>query len=69
MIDLSMLVTVAVPTGAGLIAWGTLKQRVEGVEKDVDEKASKEVVDAHFDAVIERLERMERKLDRNTGEG
>ena len=53
--------------GGGLIAWGQLRSRVDGVEKAVDTKAGKDVVDAHFDAVVQRLERIENKLDNARG--
>lgn len=46
--------------GAGLVAWGTLKTRVDTVQKDVDTKASKESVDG----VKDRLDSMDKKLDR-----
>ena len=53
--------------GGGLIAWGQLRSRVDGVEKAVDTKAGRDVVDAHFDAVVQRLERIENKLDNARG--
>lgn len=57
---------VAVPTIAGAIAWGRMNQRVDAHTIELALKAPREVVEVQFDAVIERLERIERKLDRNT---
>lgn len=65
--DLSTLTAIAVPAIGGILAYGKLQQRVNAVEKDIEKKAEKEVVDVHFNAVVERLERIERKLDRQTG--
>lgn len=49
----------ALVAGAGLIAWGELRTKVNQLREDVDEKASREIV-ASIDA---RLERIETKLD------
>ena len=59
----------AVVAGAGLVAWGEMRSRVNGLRRDVEDKAEKEVVEVKFEAIIERLERMETKLDRNSRGG
>lgn len=46
--------------GSGLVAWGDLRARLAGVRRDVDTKASKEVVDR----VEARLAHIDEKLDR-----
>jgi len=61
MTDLTLIALSVGPlAGAGLVAWGNLRERVNGLRRDVDEKASKEAL-ASIDA---RLERIEGKLDR-----
>lgn len=47
-------------SGAGLVAWGRVSKQIEAVEKDLDTKASKEVVER----VETRLTAMDLKLDR-----
>lgn len=73
MLDLATMVAIGVPTGGGLVAWGVLKQKVERQAEDIGkldrEKASNDVVNAHFTNIVERLDRMEKKLDRNTSNG
>ena len=51
---------VAVVVGTGLIAHGRQSAKIEGVRKDVDEKASKESVSL----VRADLKRIDEKLDR-----
>lgn len=63
---LEVLGVVALPTLGGAVAWGRLNQRVAQHDKDIEDKAGKDVVDAKFDAVIDRLDRIEAKLDRNS---
>ena len=46
--------------GSGLVAWGEARARLSRVVRDVDTKASKEVVEQ----IDKRLERIETKLDR-----
>lgn len=68
-----VMIALGTVAGGGLVAWGTLRNRVDTLDKKADAlvatKAEKEVVDAHFDAVIQRLTRIESKLDRNTNGG
>jgi hypothetical protein len=54
------LLPVALVAGAGLVAWGELRAKVNGLRSDVDDKASKEIVVS----IDERLDRIEMKLDR-----
>lgn len=63
---MEVLMAVAVPTLAGAAGYGRLSRSVSQHDKDLEGKASKEVVDTKFDAVIERLDRIEGKLDRNS---
>lgn len=46
--------------GAGLIAWGELRQKVTRLRDDVDKK----VDNATFQQVDTRMERIERQVDR-----
>lgn len=55
------VLAMAVPlAGTGLIAWGRLNARQDNLEKTVETKASKEIVER----VEQRLETMDTKLDR-----
>ena len=57
-------VLVVVPLGgAGLVAWGRLHADLKNTRKDVDAKASKELVSAQYSEIIHRLERIERNLN------
>lgn len=47
--------------GAGLVAWGDLRARVSGLRKDVDAKASQELVSHQYDEIIARLDRIEKQ--------
>ena len=67
MVDIPILIAIAIPTGGGLIAWGALKQEQKDLRADVDTKAPREVVDAQYDAILQRLERIERKIDSGNG--
>ena len=50
---------VAVVGATAAIGYGELKTHVRNMRKDVDIKASQEVVDAHYCEVIRRLDRIE----------
>ena len=50
---------VAVVGATGAIGYGELRARTNGLRKDVDTRASQEVVDAHYCEVIRRLDRIE----------
>ena len=55
-----VLMAVVPVVGGGLIAWGKANTRIDSVEKQLETRASKEVVDR----VEVQLERIENKLDR-----
>ena len=55
-----VLMAVVPVVGGGLIAWGKANTRIDAVEKAVESRASKEIVE-HVEA---RLTRIEDKLDR-----
>ena len=59
------LIPLALVAGGGLVAWGELRGRVNNLKQDVDDKASRDVMEAHFEAVLQRLTRIEEKLDRS----
>lgn len=73
MLTPDLVITLGTITATGLVGWGQLRNRVDNLDKKLDGldagKANKETVDAHFDAVVQRLERIEGKLDRNTLNG
>lgn len=48
--------------GAGLIAYGRLQERTNTMHMKLDEKASKEIVEANYNEIINRLDRIETKL-------
>ena len=50
--------------GAGLVAWGSLYQRVRRAERDLDDKASKEIVEQGFADTKYSIQRLDAKLDR-----
>ena len=58
------LIPLALVAGGGLVAWGELRSKVNGIRKDVEDKAEKDVVNVQFNAVIERLDRIERGIDK-----
>ena len=66
---MEVLAAIAVPTLGGAVAWGKISNEVKAVAKEVETKATKEVVDVQYNSMIERLDRIERKLDRNTTSG
>ena len=61
---MEVLAVVAIPTVSGAVAWGQLRQQVSTQAKEIDGKASKDVVDTKFDAVLERLDRIDRGIER-----
>ena len=63
---LEVLAVVALPSLGGAVAWGQLKNAVHAQGKSLDGKADKAVVDVKFDAVIERLDRIDRGIERLT---
>ena len=48
----------------GLIGWGSLKSEVSNHQRQIDTKASRDVVDQQNAEVLRRLERIERLLER-----
>lgn len=48
---------------AGLVGWGVLKSDVAHLHDDVEAKATRETVQAQYDAIVQRLDRIERKID------
>lgn len=54
---------VAVVAGGGLVAWGEMRAKVNGLRRDVDGKASGELVEHQYEEIVNRLARIERKLD------
>ena len=59
-----VLAIVAIPTLSGAAAWGRMHQRAGQHDKDIAGKADKEVVDVKFDMVIERLDKIDRGIER-----
>lgn len=47
-----------------LIGYGELRARVASVRKDVDGKASREVVDVQYGEILRRLDRIENRVNR-----
>ena len=47
---------------AGLLGWGALKADVINLRRDVDQKANKETVDVQYNAILQRLDAIDRKL-------
>ena len=66
--ELEHLIPAAVVAGGGLIAWGEMRSKVRGLREDMAEKANREAVKVHFEAVLQRLTRIEAKIDRQNGE-
>ena len=64
MADLGIVIALATLAGGGLIAWGRLNQRVGQHDKDIEGKAEKEVVEVKFDAIVERLDKIDRGIER-----
>ena len=60
---IAVVLTVVPLTGGGLIAWGRIRSEVDDVRKDLDLKANKETVEVQYDAIMERLDRIEGKMD------
>ena len=54
---------VALVAGTGLVAWGEGRARLHALTKAVDDKASKDVIEVQYETIIERLGRIERRLD------
>lgn len=54
------IIEVAFAVGAGLVIWGSLKAKVERQAEDIHER----VTLAEFRAFVERIDRIEDKLDR-----
>lgn len=57
----SRILAIAIPLlVAGLIGWGTLRQQVHDARQDVQtldqQKASRELVDAHYQAILRELQ-------------
>jgi hypothetical protein len=54
---------VVVLGATGAIGYGELRQRVNSLSRDVETKASREVVDAHYGEIIRRLDRIENRVN------
>lgn len=63
----SPLIAAAVPIMLGLVGYGVLKNRVETTQRALGYKAEKEVVSIQYATILERLGRIERKLDASNG--
>ena len=59
-----ILTAIGIPIAAGAVGYGRLNQKVDDIGKDVENKANKDVVDVQYNAILERLDRMESKMDR-----
>lgn len=57
----------AVAIAGGLVAWGDLRAKVGELRKDVDGKASREIVEHQYAEIVNRLARIEGKLDQTNG--
>lgn len=55
---------IALTAGAGLVAWGDVRRRIQRAEQDIGTKASKDVVEQATASLNDRLGRIEDKLDR-----
>ena len=55
----------AVVLGTGLVAWGEMRAKLSSLRRDVDVKASTDVVQAHYTALCAQLDRIEARLDRD----
>ena len=53
----------ATPIAIALVGYGVLKADVRHLQEDMQTKASRETIQAQYDAIRERLDRIERKLD------
>ena len=60
---LAALVTGVPLGGAGLIAYGKLSQQNKQLSKDLDTKAGADVVEVQYNMILNRLARIENKLD------
>lgn len=59
------ILAVIVPAGvAGLIAWGSLRSDVTHVAQAMDLKAEKETVTVEYQAIVDRLDAIDRRLER-----
>lgn len=52
-----------------LVGYGDLRARATQLSKDVDTKASKEVVNTQYDEILRRLDRIENRVNRVHREG
>lgn len=57
-----VLLALLVPVLAGLIAWGTIRSDVANLKAAVDSKASREVVQAQYEAILRELQDIKRRL-------
>ena len=59
---------VIVVAATGAIGYGELRARVANIRKDVDNAASREVVEVQYTEILRRLGSIETRLDRRKGE-
>ena len=52
-----------IPTAVALMGYGALKADVRNLREQVDTKASRETIEAQYQSIMQRLDRIERKLD------
>jgi len=58
------ILSVAIPLAiAGLIAYGTLREKVDNTAAALDRKANRETVDVQYNAILQRLDAIDRKLE------
>lgn len=54
----------AVPFALWLVGYGALTEQVRDVRTEVDRRAPQAVVDAQYQEILRRLDRIERQLDK-----
>jgi hypothetical protein len=48
---------------AGLLSFGALKMEAAGLRRDMEKKAERETVTAQYQAILQRLDAIDRKLE------
>ena len=52
-----------IPTAIALISYGTLRSDVKHLESEMQGKATRETIQAQYQDILQRLDRIERRLD------
>jgi len=68
MLDPGYAIAIGTLAVGGLVGWGALNERVKGVRKDVDGKASTEIVEHQYIEIITRLDRIEKRINGNAAQ-